>query len=276
MARSIAQIQAAIVTQVQSDPTLGPSLTSTSVVAIWTLWTYVVAVCQWTLENLFDMHKDEVSEIIATQKPHSLQWYVTMAKAFQYGVALPPDSDTYAAAPPVDPTVLIISNAAAVELVNLIRIKAAKMVSGSLGALSTIELTAFNAYMARIKDAGVRLQCTSNAADTFQPTMVIYYDPLVLKNDGSRIDGTSTTPVKDAVNTFLDTLPFNGVFVLNSFIAAMQAVSGVVIADVQTVQAFYGSVPPVVIDVQYTPDAGYMALDSAWFAGNVSYVAYTS
>ena len=235
-----------------------------------------MAVCQWTLENLFDAHKDEVSRIIATQKPHSLQWYVTMAKAFQFGVALPEDGDTYLVVPPADPTVLIISNAAAVELVNLVRIKAAKMVSGSLAPLSTIELTAFTAYMAKIKDAGVRLQCTSSVADTFQPTMAIYYDPLVLKNDGSRIDGTATTPVKDAVNAFLDTLPFNGVFVLNSFIAAMQAVPGVVIADVQSVQAFYGSVPPEVIDVQYTPDAGYMALDTTWFGGHTNYVAYSA
>ncbi len=276
MARSIAQIQAALVAQVQSDPTLGPLLTSTSVVAIWNLWTYVVAVCQWTLENLFDAHKDEVTGIIATQKPHSLQWYVTMAKAFQFGVALPPDSDMYTVVPPADSTVLIISNAAAIELVNLVRIKVAKMVSGSLAPLSSIELTAFTAYMAKIKDAGVRLQCTSSIADTFQPTIAIYYDPLVLKNDGSRIDGTATTPVKDAVNAFLDTLPFNGVFILNNFIAAMQAVPGVIIADVQSVQAFYGSVPPEVIAVQYTPDAGYMALDTTWFGGHINYVAYSA
>ena len=276
MARSIAQIQAALVAQIQTDPTLGPLLTSTSVVAIWNLWTYIVAVCQWTLENLFDAHKDEVTEIIASQKPHSLQWYVTMAKAFQFGVALPPDSDMYTVVPPADSTVLIISNAAAVELVNLVRIKAAKMVSGSLAPLSSIELTAFTAYMAKIKDAGVRLQCTSSVADTFQPTLTIYYDPLVLKNDGSRIDGTAGTPVKNAVNAFLDTLPFNGVFILNNFIAAMQAVPGVMIADVQSVQAFYGSVPPEVITVQYTPDAGYMALDTTWFGGHINYVAYSA
>ncbi len=109
--------------------------------------------------------------------------------------------------------------------------------------------------------------------------MVIYYDPLVLDADGSRIDGTATAPVKDAVNAFLDTLPFNGVFVLNSFIAAMQAVPGVIIADVVAVQAFYGATDPVVINdqlpPQYTPDAGYMALDGAYFDGNVTYEAYS-
>ncbi len=140
--------------------------------------------------------------------------------------------------------------------------------------MSTDELAAFTAYMGKIKDAGVRLECRSDDADVFEPTMVIYYDPLVLKNDGSRIDGASASPVKDAVIAFLDSLPFNGVFILNSFIAAMQGVSGVVIADVEHVQAISGSMPAD-ITVQYTPVAGYMALNEAWFDAHVSYVPYS-
>src|ERR1019366_6918228 len=114
MARSIAQIQSAIVAAKTADGTLS-GLTSSSNVAIWLLWTYVVAVCQWTLENLFDAHKSEVNSLIATQKPHTLQWYVTMAKAFQYGVTLPSDTDVYTVVPPVDLTVLVVQFAAAVE-----------------------------------------------------------------------------------------------------------------------------------------------------------------
>jgi hypothetical protein len=275
MARSIAQIQAAIVAAKNADGTLS-GLTSGSMTAIWLLWTYVVAACQWTLENLFDAHKSEVSGIIAAQKPHTLQWYVTMAKAFQYGMALPTDSDVYSVVPPVDLTTLVVQFAAAVELTNLVRIKVAQLSGGVLAPLTAPQLTAFTTYMGRVKDAGVRLQCTSGVADTFQPTMVIYYDPLVLDATGARLDGTAATPVKDAVNAFLDSLPFNGVFILNNFIAAMQAVPGVIIADEVAVQAFYGTVPPVVIAAQYIPDAGYMALDNAWFTANVSYTAYTS
>ena len=275
MARSIAEIQAAIIAEKETDPILGPTLSSSSQVAIWKLWTYVVAVCHWTLENLFDLHKNEVDYTIATQKPHSLQWYVTKAKAFQYGVPLPVDSDVYETIPPADPSVLIVSNASAEEFTNFVRIKAAKMISGSLGALSSAELTTFKAYMSKIKDAGVRLECASDDADIFQPNLTIYYDPLVLKSDGSRIDGTSATPVKDAVITFLDNLPFNGIFILNSFIAAMQSVPGIVIADVEHVQVFrLGTAIPVT--VQYTPNAGYMALDTAWFDAHIAYIPYSA
>ena len=274
MARSIAQIQAAIVAAKNADGTLS-GLTSSSLTATWLLWTYVVATCQWTLENLFDAHKSEVAGIIAAQKPHTLQWYVTMAKAFQYGMALPTDSDVYAIVPPVDLTTLVVQFAAAVELPTLVRIKVAQLTGGVLAPLSGPQLTAFTTYMGRVKDAGIRLQCTSGVPDTFQPSMVIYYDPLVLDATGARLDGTAATPVEDAVNAFLDSLPFNGVFILNNFIAAMQAVAGVIIADEVAVQAFYGAVPPVVISAQYIPDAGYMALDTAWFTANVSYTAYT-
>jgi len=274
MARTIAQIAEEIYAQVEADPVLGPELTSDSAVAEWRLWANNVAVAQWTLENLYDAHKDEVSGIIATEKPHTLQWYVTMAKAFQFGMSLPADSDTYAVVPPADPTVLIIANAAVVELVNLLRIKVARLVGGVLAPISGPQMTAFAAYMARVKDAGVRLQLTSGNADNLQLQLAVYYDPLILDNTGARLDGTSATPVKDAINTFLDNLPFNGLFVLNNLIAAIQAVDGVRIGQIVLAQANYGATPYVAIPLEYTPDAGYMVLDSGYFDANVTYTAH--
>lgn len=275
MAKTIAEIQADIVTAKAADPILGPLLTSSSLVAIWYLWTWIVAGRIWVLANLFDSHKAEVLAIIKAQKPHTQQWYVTKVKDFQYGVALPADTDVYAIVPPVDPTVLIVTFAAAVEYSNLLRLKVAKGAVGALSALSLGELNALKTYMGRVKDAGVRLQVTTGAADTFQPTMVIFYDPLILDNTGARLDGTAATPVKDAVNVFLSSLQFNGRLALNSFIAAMQAVPGVVIAEEVSIQAFYGATTPVVITTWYVPDAGYLALDAAYFTANVSYVAYS-
>jgi hypothetical protein len=273
MARTIAQIQASIAAAKTADPALS-GLTSASQVAVWQLWTWVVAVCQWTLENLFDAHKAEVQGIIATQKPHSLQWYVTMAKAFQYGITLPPDTDVYAVVPPVSLSVLIVDYAAAVELSNLVRIKAATLSGGVLAPLTSLQLTAFTAYMSAIKDAGVRLQLTSGPPDTLQLALNIFYDPLILDNTGKRLDGTDNTPVLDAVNAFLDTLPFNGLFVLNFLIDALQAVEGVRIGQVALAQAHYGSTPYIAIPVEYTPDAGYMVLDTTYFNANITYAAH--
>lgn len=255
-------------------------LTSSSTVAVWWLWTWVIATAQWIQESLFDAHQAEVTGIIATQKPHTLQWYVTMAKAFQYGDALPADSDTYSPVRPAGDPAFVVTYAAAVETVNQVRIKVATGAVGALSALSSAQMTALNNYLALIKDAGVRLQLTSGTGDNLQTGMIIYYDPLVIDGTtGARIDGTSMTPVKDAINNFLDSLPFNGVFIFNSFVAALQAVQGVIIADVNICQANYAATPYINIIAatpdQYTPDAGYLVLDNAFFAANITYVAYT-
>lgn len=272
MARKIAEIQSSIIAAKNADATLS-GLTSTSQTAIWLLWTWVVATSQWVLEQLFDAHKVEVSGLIAQQKPHTLQWYVTMAKAYQKGITLPPDTDTYSIVPPSDPTVLIVAYAAAVELTGLVRIKAAKVDSGSLVKLGA-DLPAFQAYMGRIKDAGVRLQITSDDPDTLQLALNVYYDPLILDSVGARLDGTSATPIKDAVKYFLENLPFNGLFVLNYLIASLQSVEGVRIGEVVSAQAQYGLLPYTGIPVEYLPDAGYMVLDETFFDANISYVAH--
>lgn len=273
MARTIAQIQQTIKDAKAANPTLG-SLTSTSMVSIWQLWTYIVAVCQWTLESLFDAHKIEVTGIIATQKPHTLQWYVVMAKKFQYGVTLPPDTDVYAVVPPADPAVLVVQYAAAVELAGLVRIKVARISGAALAALTSLQLTAFSAYMNRIKDAGVRLQLTSGPPDELQLALHIFYDPLVLDSAGARIDGTSADPVKTAVKNFLEHLPFNGLFVLNFLIETLQAIEGVRIGQVESAQAHYGFTSYVPILVEYVPDAGYMSLDEVFFDTHITYSAH--
>ncbi|MES2701874.1 MAG: nucleotidyltransferase [Bacteroidota bacterium] len=272
MARTIAEIQQSIINAKTAESALA-ALTSTSNTAVWRLWTYIVAVCIWTVENLFDFHKAEVASIITTQKPHTLQWYVKMAKAFQYGYSLPPDHDTYATISD-DPLVVVVKYAAAVELLNLVRIKAARQGSAGLEGLSAGQLISFAAYMNRIKDAGVRLQLTSGEADNLRLQLNIFYDPLILSNTGERLDGTSLTPVMDAINAFLSNLPFNGLFVLNHLIAALQAIDGVLIGEVASAAANYASTPYVPVTVEYTPDAGYMTLDEAYFDANVTYNAH--
>jgi len=263
MARTISQIQQSIIDAKNADPVLSLLLTSTSNVAIWTLWTYIVAVCQWTLENLFDQHVAEVDNIIATMKPHTLQWYATMAKAFQFGYSLPADSDTYDNTG-IDPSVIatsqVVNYAAATELPKTLRIKVATTTAGALAPLSGTQLTAFTAYMNVIKDAGVRLQITSGNPDSLRLSIDVYYDALVLDNTGARLDGTENTPVQDAINTFLQNLPFNGLFVVNYLVAYLNAVSGVVNADVKLVQANFGALPYTAIDPEYQPDAGYLRI----------------
>lgn len=270
MARTIQQIQQSIIDAKNADSTLS-GLNSTSNVAIWRLWTYIVAVCMWTIENLFDAHKAEVGGIITNMKPHTLQWYVNKAKAYQYGDSLPDGSDTYAV---IDTTKQVVAYAAAQEDITSrrLRIKTAVLSGNSLAPLTDAQLAGLTAYMQLVKDAGVFLNVTTGVADRLVLDITIYYDALVLDAGGKRLDGTSDTPVKDAIQVYLDNLPFNGLFTVMRLVDALQAVDGVVIPTINSAQATYAALPLQNIITEYRPDAGYLNIADADLT--ITYVAH--
>jgi hypothetical protein len=263
MARTITEIQDDIINRITVTAGLS-DLTSTSKVAVWRMWTYIMAVTVWALENLFDLHKNEVNTLINEKAPHSLRWYANKAKDFQYGSELVHEEDYY------DNTNLseddlaekkIIAFSAIVEQEKGLRLKVATILSGDLEALSTGQLAAFEEYMNRIKDAGVNpLVIESRSADNLKLSLNIYYNPLVLDNTGARLDGTDPDPVGKKIKDYLKNLPFNGTMVLAYLVDALQQVDGVVIPHIVQAQARYGALPYTAFDVKYSPDAGYLRI----------------
>lgn len=244
------------------------ALNSVSKTSVFRLIIYVVAVCQWTLDQLFDLHKQEVSDIISKMKPHSLKWYAEKAKQFQYGFNLLPDSDRY------DNTGIDEDRVAASKIVNscaiveqpdsrgvlALRVKVATERGGDLKELMKDEQTALETYMNTIKDAGVRLIVTSTTADSLRLRINIYYNPLVLGSNGARLDGNDSTPVQTVVKQFLKNLPFNGLLVLAYLTDALQQIDGVVIPQIVSAEAQYGALPYRAFDLMYQPDAGYLRI----------------
>lgn len=264
MARTIAQIQAQIIANVEADATLS-QLTSPSAVAIWRLWTYVVAVAMWTLETLFDVHKAEVQDALDSQKNYRLRYYVTKSLEFQYGSDLVEDQDYYdnsLLTPAQIEAQQIIAQAAAVEdtATNKVTVKVAKEVSGELEPLDTAEYDAFEAYVAEIKPAGVNVEILSFNADKIKVTVDVFYDPLVLNSTGARIDGTDSDPVGNAARAFLRTgMTFNGLFIVEKFRDALQAVDGVFVPMIRSVQATrFDNASFTVVDVTYQPYSGFL------------------
>ncbi|MCW3467646.1 hypothetical protein [Chitinophaga nivalis] len=264
MARTINEIQEDIIRQVKASHTLAP-LNSTSKTAVWRMWTYIVAVSTWALENLFDQHKVEINTLINEKAPHSLRWYANKAKEFQYGSELLKDEDYY------DNTGLtteqvqerkIIAYSAVTEQSKGLRLKVARVVNGDLNALLPVQLAAFREYMSRIKDAGVNpLHIESKEPDSLKLTLHVYFNPLVLNANGYRLDGTSREqPVRTQVKEYLKNQPFNGTLVLAYLIDALQQVDGVVIPHITQAQARYGDLPYTPFDVKYNPDAGYLRI----------------
>lgn len=265
MARTITEIKDELLAAKLAQSGLD-GLTSTSTTAIWRLQIYIIATCIWTLEKLYDIFKIEVDEVIATKKPHSLRWYAEKSKEFQYGYNLVVDADYYdntGIAADLITASKIVSYAAVVEQIRGVRIKVAKTIGTDLGALTTPELDSFKAYIKRIKDAGVKVNITSTAADGLRAVLRIKYNPLVLDSAGARIDGTTATPVKDAIKDHLKNLPFNGVFSIQKFVDAIQAVEGVNDLAVDQIQSQYGALPFSSINISVIPDSGYLRIEDA-------------
>ena len=260
MARTIDEIYLSILQEKSLHPELD-GLNSTSKVSVFNLWAYITAVVMWTLENLFDLHKKEVDDKIATLKPHNARWYREMALNFQYGHALNPESGLY------DNTGLtaqqieqskIVKQAAVTEIKGNLRIKVVTELNGDFVPLDANQLPAFTEYMGLRKDAGVRITADSLPHDMLKLELDIWYNPLVLKSDGSRIDGADQQPILKAIKSYLKSLPFNGEFANTRLLESLKAVDGVIFPVIKTSQAKYGLLPYTQIDEKYIPDAGHL------------------
>jgi hypothetical protein len=277
MARSINDIRNDLLAKVAADTTLGPLLTSTSNTAVFKLWCYIFAVAAWALENLQDLFKQEVDYTIAQDKTHTPQWYVKKAKQFQYGFSLVAGTAEYDNTGIADSVVAaskIVAFAAIVEEPK-IRMKVAKLSGSNLTSLTAPELTAFVAYVKQFRDAGVRLHggtltspptITSTTADKLKLSVRVVINPLVLDAAGARRDGSSPTPVKDAVRSYLQNIDFNGLFDIQKLQDAIQKVDGVVSLKIDSVQSKYGLLPFTTVDINFVPDSGYLVMDDVDFS----------
>lgn len=274
MARTIAEIQAqaveTLVTELQAiGIVINPVTWSRT--NLYRLLTYVFAVCVWTVEQLFDIHKAEINEEISLKKPHSLRWYVEKAKAFQFGYNLVSENDFYDNTGLTDDQVeasKVVKYAAAVRQKRnngriYLRIKVATIDGADLAPLTAAQLNALREYFDRIADAGVDIEVDSLPADRLKMRLKIFYNPLIIGANGSRLDGTDNSPVPNAIRNYLMNLPFNGLFVTAHQVDALQAVEGVEIPHVVEASATFGALPLSSVDVEYLPDSGYLRIDDA-------------
>ncbi|HLO59066.1 MAG TPA: hypothetical protein VK172_14685 [Lentimicrobium sp.] len=276
MARTITQIQNQIIDLVQADSTLSVKINSTSKVSVWRLFTFIIASAIWTLEMLFDTHKTEVEGIINNLTPHWPSWYCNKALAFQYGHSLIQDTDRYLVD---DETAKIIQYASAVESVDgYLKLKVAKALDNTLDKLSgewpntgvsgpmtgssggSGEKLAFYIYMQSVKDAGVKIRFISQDPDHLRLVIDAYFDPMVLDNEGKRLDGTDNTPLQKAINSYIESLPFNGEFTNAGLTDAIQAVNGIKIPQILSTEACWGAYEWEIISAKYNPEAGWLKI----------------
>ena len=262
MARTIDYWHQYILTAKSGKPELA-ALNSTSKTAIFNHFAYVVAVVIAALDNLFDLHKQEVSNRISLEKAHRLQWYRDKALSFRYGQNLIPESDQYDNTGLTENEIqerLIVKQSAVTEVDGRIRIKVVTEENGEYVQLDADQRAAFKQYINKVKDGGVKIIDESLPPDQLKLSIDVWYNPLVLRGDGSRVDGSDPAPVAKALRAFLKNLPFNGEYANTRLSDALQKVDGVDLVNVKSCQAKYGLFPFTSVDEKYIPDAGYLEL----------------
>lgn len=278
--RTLQEIQTEILQAKEAEPLLS-ELNSNSKTAIWRLWIYIISFAIFTLEKIFAQHKKEVDFLLSELKPHTARWYRNKALAFRYGVDLLPDSDQYPPLPLEGDGGRIIKYSAVIETENgQLIVKIATERGGKLQPISASEKQAFEAYIAQIKDAGVRIAVINYLPDRLILDLEIYYDPLVLDENGThRLSGEK--PVEIAIQNYMKKLPFNGEMILAHLVDELQKVEGVKIPHlIQARSAWinpeiggYGTPQP--ISVAAIPESGYfeVSFEDMNFKTNIKYIA---
>ena len=270
MARTIQEIQTLILQAKAQEPALN-ELNSTSKVAIWRLWVYIIAVAIWSLEKLFDQHRADIDKRLAELKPHTARWYRSKALAFQYGFDLLPDSDKFNNQGHTEEAIeasKIVKYSAVIESKNEGRliVKIAGEQGDTLQPITDAQKQAFESYLQEIKDAGVRLSVVNYQPDVLHLQMKIIYDPLVLDSNGQSIIH-ATKPVEETIKSYLKRLPFNGELVLAHLIDALQQAEGVkiphlVLAQSKNITSSGGYGAFETIEISKIPTAGYFTIDN--------------
>ena len=266
-----------------------------SPISVESILFYVVAASIWALEQLFDRHTAEVEQRIEELRPHTLRWYVSKTLGYMHNYKLV-QTDGVVSADYYDTTGLsegdiaakkIIKYAVATETNAQVIIKVAKAkVDGRPTPLTKNEKAGLEYYLSQIKDAGVYIKVLSEAADKMNVELVVLYDPSVLNAEYIATDEDEeyrqlliTDPnsgkevIKEAVQEVIARLPFNGEYRNADLMAAVQAIEGVEVADITSVQVCSDGETYTDVVGYRRPYSGYYELNNIIIRGRAYKVA---
>jgi hypothetical protein len=262
MARTIEVIQQQII----DNLAIGGILVSSDKFSRRRIWTYVVAYCIWILENIMDVFKSEINETIAQRKPHTKNWYKNTVLSYLHGFVVDASTLQYNLTGVSDAAIeaaRIVKYCAVDDGNDSLNVKVAKETGGVLEPLTPGELAGLKSYMEDDqlgqKDAGVFLNFINDNADELLLKYDVYVNPSVIDDTGVHIlSGVKTVEV--AINNFLESLEFNGVFATQNLeIEIRKNVEGVELMKLRLCQVrAAGESLWNTLDVQYLPNSGYL------------------
>jgi hypothetical protein len=225
MARSFSDIQLGITTAIAAEPALA-GITSTSNTSIWGQFRDVIASSLQISEQLADVQELRMNTIADEAVPGTPSWLRRRVLEWQYGDTIQLNQDLTLSYLVEDETKRIVTRCSVQEVNDTreVLLKVAKGDIGNLSPLTLLERQGLEAYLARVKFAGIHLVVVSLQGDRIVTGVSVFYDAQYVVADVK-------ANVLKAINTYYEQLPFDGNLVLTKLTDAIQAVDGV--TDVQ-------------------------------------------
>ena len=230
-----------------------------SKVSVVSVLFYIFACAAFVLERLFDSYRKEVDDRIEAIIPHRPKWYRDRVLAFMKDRTLIPDTDEYDTADMTDEEITaarVVKHAVADESddASLLTIKVAGEQGGHRCPLDAETESQLKAYIAEIKDAGVRTALVNIAPDRFNCELDIYFDPMLL---ASAVESTC----REAIQNYIENLPFNGEYTNMALVDQLQKIDGVRIPELRSATTVAtGESVVTAIDARSVPAAGYFEM----------------
>ena len=215
-----------------------------------------VAYCSHINERIFESERQSIIDYVENMRPHNCRWYYNKILAFQFGRPLAPETDTY---DEIVESEKIVKYCSVRDVEGFLYIKAAKQVGDSPFPLTTGEYTALKGYIDRVRDAGVHYELISYPPDNIKLKILINYDPLILRADGTKLSD-NTSPVGEAIKNYLKQFPFDGIYSNMALTDAIQQAEGVRVVQILECLARAGTNPFTPVISTYYPDSGYLSV----------------
>lgn len=200
------------------------------------------------IENLVNSifeHEQIVSANIANARPQNIRNFLETVFNFHDGLPLVwqdgqfqydlTDVDNPDSLKVVDRCAILESEDG--ELV----VKVATEIDDTLEPLTEAQAERLLFYLKQMKVPGVKIRLINQEADLLQTTLNVYVDPLLIDLNTGRLLNTSEEvyPVKIAIKNYLQSLEFNGAFVINFFENALKEQPGIELAIVTEIKHKY-------------------------------------
>lgn len=242
-----------------------------SKISVETCLMYAIAACMATIENLFDWLKKDVQQIVNNERYGYAGWYAKKMKEFRYGQNITNDyshsdvdfaegteyADTGLTQQEIE-DLQIIKYASAVDSNRNVVVKIAKDDgNGAPTPLTNSEAEMAEAYINRIKPAGIHIVVINEPADALDVSVKVVYNPLIF---------STNTDVENAVETaikkYLNSIEFNGKFVAMKMVDYLQDVEGIEIAQVNSISVTHAGFPAedITSNTYYVSASGYLNL----------------